>query len=270
MSRALWVVIPFVTWSAAARAEEPPDRCFSAHEKGQELRNQGKLNAAQKEFAQCSVERCPLAVRKDCVRFATEISQVIPTVVLAAVDAHGRDVPNVRVAAAGVELAKGLDGRAIALDPGWYSFSFRHPDGRQTNVKAVIREGEKGRRIVARLPTPASSTTPAKPARQRAGVPTSAWVLAGIGVVGLASFGTFAVSGRQKQSDLERCAPGCAPDDIDAMQRDYLIADVSLAVGVLSLGGAGYLWLSHDSWVDESATASTTHESWELRFGTQF
>jgi hypothetical protein len=68
---------------------------------------------------------------------------------------------------------------------------------------------------------------------------------AGIGVVGLAGFVTFASLGKSEQRELEAtCAPDCVRGDVDAVRTKYLVADVSLGVAVVSLGVAGYLWLT--------------------------
>jgi tetratricopeptide (TPR) repeat protein len=76
-------------------------------------------------------------------------------------------------------------------------------------------------------------------------IPTAAYVLGGVAVVGLATFGTLAILGRNQQSQLERsCSPKCSPEQVQPMKTKFLIADIGLAVFAVSLGGAGYLVLS--------------------------
>jgi hypothetical protein len=62
-----------------------------------------------------------------------------------------------------------------------------------------------------------------------------------VGAVGLASFGFFAIKSHSAKSDLEDCKGRCAADEVDAVRRDQIIADVSLGIGVVALGIAAYL-----------------------------
>jgi hypothetical protein len=43
------------------------------------------------------------------------------------------------------------------------------------------------------------------------------------------------------------CAPYCASSDLDSAKREALVADVSLGVGVVSLGAAAYFLLARPS-----------------------
>jgi tetratricopeptide (TPR) repeat protein len=99
----------------------------------------------------------------------------------------------------------------------------------------------------AKAVAPAPAPPPAEPARERP-IPTAAYVLGGIGVAGLAAFGTLAILGRNQQNELERtCSPQCNPDRVQSMKTKFLLADVGLAVFAVSLGGAGYMVLSRPS-----------------------
>jgi hypothetical protein len=70
-------------------------------------------------------------------------------------------------------------------------------------------------------------------------------VLYGVGAVGIGGFAFFALSGNKEKNDLD-CAETktCSDDDLDPVKKKYLYADISLAVGVVSLGVATYLLLS--------------------------
>jgi tetratricopeptide (TPR) repeat protein len=92
-------------------------------------------------------------------------------------------------------------------------------------------------------PPPAARERPAATATWP--IPPAAYVLGAVGVAGLATFGTLALLGRNQQSDLERsCSPACSPSQVQPMKTKFLIADIGLAVGAVSLGAAGYLVLS--------------------------
>lgn len=85
-------------------------------------------------------------------------------------------------------------------------------------------------------------------------MPTAGWVLAGVGVVGLATFIGFAVDGRVRQAELESgCAPYCAAEDVRAMRRSYWIGDVALAVSLASFAGSGVLF-----WASRGPASSPT------------
>lgn len=99
--------------------------------------------------------------------------------------------------------------------------------------------------VVSKTDT-APAPAPSRPAPAPA-VPVASWVLGGVGVVGLGVFGTFAILGKNRQAELERtCLPSCAPGSVNAVKRKYLIADVGLAIGAVSLGGAGYFYFTRE------------------------
>ncbi len=76
-------------------------------------------------------------------------------------------------------------------------------------------------------------------------IPPAAFALGAVGIVGFATFGTLAVLGENKRGDLERsCSPACSPSEVQPLKTKFLIADIGLAVGAVSLGAAGYLVLS--------------------------
>ena len=43
---------------------------------------------------------------------------------------------------------------------------------------------------------------------------------------------------------MDGCKPYCAPSQADKMRLRYLLADISLGVGVVALGAGGYLYFS--------------------------
>jgi hypothetical protein len=95
------------------------------------------------------------------------------------------------------------------------------------------------RREVAAAPPQLTASRP---------IPTSAYVLGAVGVAGLATFGTLAILGKSQQDDLERsCSPACSPAQLSPMKTKFMIADIALAVGAVSLGAAGYLVLTRSA-----------------------
>ncbi len=229
--------------------------CVDAHSTGQREVKAGHLNRASELFAACgALEDCPDPIRVECIEFHRETERNIPTVIFGVVDEYGRDRTDVRVFAAERLLSDGLNGRALRLDPGKYTFRFELPHGVSLDREVLVREGEKNRLVSVRVPakgltlaqsaSPVSQTT----ATARSTLPTGFWISVGVGAAALVSWGAFALAGQAHQSKLDDCSPGCNADrrsDFDAMRRDYLIADISLGAAVASAGLATWFVLSH-------------------------
>jgi hypothetical protein len=238
-----------------------PDECIAAHTEGQRLGREGRLLAAHVQFLACGADTCPAIIRKDCVAFDVEVETALPSVVLALVDAQGREVRDAGVTIDDGATALSLDGRDVALDPGSHRVRFTTRSGRWTTLTVVLGEGEKLRRVVGTLPPleppPSSSFLP---------VPTLAYVFGGVGVAALGSFTYFAISGRAKQTDLEsHCAPHCSQGEVDTMRTRYLIADVSLAVSLVSLGAGAYFFFA-DPFGERSAGRAAEKRTGSLGF----
>ena len=229
------------------------DACLDAYDTSQRLRRQGELVAARQRLLECAQESCPAAVAKECTRWLREVNESLPSVVLSVRKASGEDVFDVRVRSGDTLLAERLSGRAVALDPGPHTLSFELADGRVLEKSIVVREGEKNRLVELRLAgaakPPPPAPAPAPEAEPQAGsIPTLAIVLAGIGVLALGSFAYFAIDSKTDVDDMEgRCAPGCPQSEVDRAERKALIADISLGVGVVALGAAGFTLIASPS-----------------------
>jgi hypothetical protein len=56
---------------------------------------------------------------------------------------------------------------------------------------------------------------------------------------------TLGVLGKSQRDDLrDSCAPSCPEDDVGSVRTKLILADVSLGVGVVSLGVATYLFIA--------------------------
>jgi hypothetical protein len=72
-------------------------------------------------------------------------------------------------------------------------------------------------------------------------------VLGGIGIAGLTSFTIFAIKGSSDVAELrDGCGKtnSCTEGQVAPVHRELVAADVSLAVGLVSLAGALYFYLS--------------------------
>jgi len=208
----------------------------------QKLRKAGSLVAARDALVTCGQGSCPEIVRDKCVEWLPEVEAEIPTVVLVAKSSAGGDVDGVEVRIDQEGGARSIDGRPIALDPGEHVFEFRHGAERKLE-RAVLTSRQKDRRIEVTFGTRAEArartddAAAAPPARSSAW-PLSVYVLGGVGVVALGSFGYFGFTALDEKSSLEdECAPRCTEDQKEGVDRKLLFADISLGVAAVSLGG---------------------------------
>ncbi|HYP76857.1 MAG TPA: hypothetical protein VER12_12910 [Polyangiaceae bacterium] len=260
-SRSLFALLLLSSLSVSrARAEEsdrnhppaPDDGaenalCVRAYEQAQEQRHTGKLLEARVQLQSCARDACPKFIRSDCANWYGELQTEMPSVVFAARSA-GRDLTDVQVSFQRRLLASRIDGEAIELDPGEYDFEFRSPGMQPLTQHVLISRGERNRLQRAEL-LPVAKVA-AAPDEKKLPPPTQrSWllpgVLGGVAVVGLSSFVAFGVWGHSAESKLETsCSPNCSKDQISSVKTKYVVADVSLAVGVVGLGLATYLALS--------------------------
>jgi hypothetical protein len=187
-----------LSWPTLARAQSPDrETCARAHLSGQELRQATEPLAARDQFFVCASETCPAIIQQDCGRWLEEVQAGLPTVVLGARTASGQDIVDARVTANGREIAKRLDGKPVALDPGQQTFVFTIAGHGEIRVDALVKAGAKNREIIAELPP----SDKADGAPSGSEPPLAFWVLAGVGTAGLASFGIFAALGESEYQD---------------------------------------------------------------------
>ncbi len=226
------------------------DTCADAALAGQRARDNGAFTSARASFLECARPVCPNLIRADCTKWAGEVEATMPTIVLGARDAAGQDVRGVRMAIDG-KAVDGQDGaKALALDPGTHQVRFEKPSYRPVTMEVVARPGDKNRAVVATMepegvaavsPTPAGGTSDA--GRSRFSTPVIA--LAAVGAVGLASFATFGVLGLSERSSLkDSCANACTDAQVSTLKTRFIVADVSLAVGIVGLGVATALYFT--------------------------
>jgi hypothetical protein len=238
-----------LAWSLVApraTAAGPSDACFDAYERAQRLRKEGHLRATQEKLLVCAAATCPTFVSRDCTQWSREVERIQPRVVFGAKDERGGDLAAVEVSVDGEKIVRSLDGRAVPLDPGRHAVRYQW-GARAMDLEIVLGEGEL-RRLDAQFKGPTAATaptptpTPEQAPPRSAGAPVTTWVLGGVAVAAGAVFAGFALAGKNK----EGCAPQCSDAEIATLRRDYLIADVSLLVGIAAIGGALYFWLTRD------------------------
>src|SRR5262245_12861574 len=119
----LFALAPSPALAAPQPAPQPEpagetDQCVASHLQNQKLRKQGKLSDAKKELLVCVQEGCPPPVRAECEGWLEEVESQMPTIVVSALDAAGKDTVEVSVSIDGRRVSDRLDGRPVPLDPG--------------------------------------------------------------------------------------------------------------------------------------------------------
>lgn len=254
LPRLSWVIGLALAASVAsggpARAQQRSE-CLTAHADAQILRKKGSLLAAHERLMVCAQEGCPALVANDCTTWMSEIEASLSSVVFAVSDSAGQDVIDAHVYANGKLISERADGRAVAIDPGTYTFRFEAPPRAAVEETVSIRQSEKNRIVRVQFAplTPEKSGQMALPADTQApeapksrGIPTGTWVLGGVALAGAAAFTTFAVLGHGKYDDAKKCRTDPRCDDLDSLidagKRDYVVADIALGVAVASATAA--------------------------------
>jgi hypothetical protein len=228
-----------------ARADER-QACASAAEQAQTLRDNGKYRQSREQLLICVRDVCPAIVKRDCVGWLNQLEAVTPTVVLSA-KRNERDLVDVKVYLDGALVSEKLDGTPIPTDPGQHTFKFEW-SGQTTEQNVMVTAGQKGRNIAASFggdgaPAPGSPPDSA-PSSDGRGSLVPAFLVGGLGLVGLTSFAILGISGRSDASELRSsCRPNCTQDQVDSVRRKLLIADISLGVGLVALGVSTYMIL---------------------------
>jgi hypothetical protein len=252
-----------LTFGARARADGTTN-CTDASSQGQVERDAHKLVEARNQFILCAKKECPGVVRKDCTTWLEQVQASLPTVVPIAADETGNSLPTVKVSVDGKLLIDKIDGRAIEVNPGTYTFTFEAPDGTTVEKQVVVAEGEKDKRVTATVakpvavasaaPPPSSTTVhatsapPASPPRTSFGP----WkivgiVTAGVGVAGLGLGSVFGLMASSHKSSAGCNSNSVCPDQnavsmLRSAQSDGNLATVFFVAGAVLAAGGITMW----------------------------
>ncbi|WP_437614416.1 hypothetical protein WMF20_15495 [Sorangium sp. So ce834] len=226
---------------ARARAGDA-EACFTASEEGQRLRDEGRLREARARFIACGGAGCPDLVQSDCAGWLTDVTARVPTLILSAQDEQGHDVADARVTIDGAPLAARLDGKAVEVDPGEHVLRFERAGSAPVELRLVVREGEKLRRVSARLARPGAGAIPPREDRDAPSPASALFLPIALGGAAAVSGVVYAALGLSARADADRlratCAPRCTEADVDAVRAKILGANIAFGVGVAALGGA--------------------------------
>jgi hypothetical protein len=224
--------------------------CAASYEQTQRLRQDGKLVEAHEQAVLCAQSSCPALLTADCAHWVDELDQALPSVVVTARDAGGKDLPGLRVMVDGRELPRQRSGLALTLNPGPHRFRFQAPGRTPVEREEVVLQGRKNQTIEVVLGEP-TTATPAK--AQRSAQPWL-YVAASTSALGAIGFAYFGLIGRAREHDAQNgCAPRCTDSDLGPMKQAYLAADISL--GLAAVGIATSLVLLATSASSERAPA---------------
>jgi hypothetical protein len=253
-----------VGWGTGAEAAAPKKQCINAAETGQQLRSSGRLIQARRALAACTASTCPTVVRRDCGRWIEEIDAAQPSVSVKLEDATGADVPDGKVLLDGEPMVRAADGRATPVDPGTHKLVWSRETGRSVEQEVVVREGERNRVIVLRVPSPglvpragsetSEPSSPPSPAHARGPLP---FIVGGLGLAVAGAGAVFWGIGLNDRSNLSTscaAAHACAQSDVDASHTKLIVGDVLVGVGILAVATAVYLYVSDDG---RSSTAAS-------------
>ena len=247
-----------LTSVASPAAAADAKACISAYEAGVKAQQTGRPLEARGQFDGCLDPGCPEAIRQECASHRSKADADVPSIVVGATDGADRDIVNASVWLDGNKVADALSAKSIELAPGNHVIRIRRGDA-EVEQKVLLRQGEKNRSFILKFPkvdadaaksggtAPPTNTDEPPTDRNSNGYGPWPYVIGGVGVVGLGAFGFFALDGQGKESDLDSCKPSCAPGDVDAMDTSYLLADISLGVGLVAISVAVYMLLDGDS-----------------------
>lgn len=260
-----------LAWSGAAAAQAAPARaeCLEAHRNAQELKQSGKFLEAQEHLQVCSAAACPGAIITDCGNWISELEQATPSFIFQ-IRVDGKEA---------LDAAVTVDGKAVTdrahafkVNPGRHTVRVELAPFEPREEDVVLPEGQRMRLMQVDFTSKATAAAGANPDLAPPSkelvrpTPIVVYPLLGLGVAGLASFGTFSLLGKSEQGKLEdRCQPRCTDDDLSKMKRWYTIGDVSAGIGVAALLGAGIVYLTRPSREQDRAPGAISLELGPVR-----
>jgi hypothetical protein len=238
--RSAAIVLAICLFSASSSAGSR-DECIDAHGRAQDLRERGQLARARQTFLACAQSSCPSLVQQDCARYSEELTQLVPTVTFSARDANAADLPVTSVYVDDTLFATRLDdGRTYEVDPGKHTIRYVH-DGKETSIKVVLNQGERGRLLVATFVDRAAPrrenadvTEPPSNESRRSALPL---VVAGVGAAAAVTGGVLFALGSggvpdQCSTSTRECAAPPNDPSLKEAESSVRLANTGLAIGI--------------------------------------
>jgi hypothetical protein len=260
--------------AAAPAPDDPTAACIAASDRGLDLRRQGHLIEARTVLADCAAAACGTVISAVCQKRIAEISSALPTIIFLPRGADGHDVVGVSISIDGSRERRPLDGRPIAIDPGVHAVRFEAPGQPPVERSFLIAEGAKDRQehvdVGPAAPvapaTPPPSPAPTTSVKHEGGSKTGAWILGGVGVLGVAAgsvFGLLAMSESSSSQADCRTSTNCANhsqavSEHNSASTDGTVSTIGFAAGGVALAVAAILFAVSPSSSDATGTSSPT------------
>jgi hypothetical protein len=254
--------------TAGATPGDVKAQCLDAYEQGQRQRKAGTLAQARDTFTFCASDACPRALHEDCSRWLSEAVEATPKAVFRVSSSSGEELDGVRVRLDGGESRPAGEG-PIELDPGVHVALLERADYSSSERRFTVSERETLTLEVVLAPAaatraPLAGTSPAgsgsgsaaRTEQQRLSL-TPIWIGAGLGAAGAAGFTYFGLKARAGDRSLDSCTPSCDKAKVESIERDYLLANLSLGAGALGVLGAGAWALFGPRTADTGVTVAT-------------
>lgn len=233
---------------------ESAQNCIGDYETGQSLRRDGHYQEALAKFGACASAACPSAISLECVAWASKLDAASPRIVVRAQDERERALSGVRVFVDGVERQPIPGSSEIQVDPGEHVVRGEAPGHAPAEGHVEVPDDPRGRLVVLVLRTEVKPGTPiaqvgVAPPEQGEEAPHGntkrvlAYVFGGVGIAAMGGFAYFGLSGMHDKHELDTCKPYCDPSRVDSARLKLTLADVSLGVGIASLGAAVWLYV---------------------------
>lgn len=232
------LVVIMATPAFADESDADRARCKASYERAQVLVRDEHFDAARSQLDIC-IETCPVALVSDCRKWSRDVENLTPTVRLAAHDALGNALTDVRVSVDGNHLDAPFGG-AIRIDPGTRVFLFERPGFAPTTTSLDVHAGERDRTVSVVLVAVERALPPPPPPRPS---PAASYVVGGIGAAALITSGVLTIKGFADRSSLRSsCAPKCDPSAVDAISAEWWAAGGIATGGAVAVGIAVLLW----------------------------
>jgi hypothetical protein len=288
-------------WSGEAAAKGKKGggggACVAAYKTGMPLKEAGHLIEARRALMGCVVKTCGALLKRECKKELSAATRGIASVMPTVTDEAGAVVTQVEVTMDGAVLTSRLTGKPLFVDPGDHQFSFKTVTGTAASQSVSVAVGERNRPISVSLAAekkpeatvavaadpladvPTSSTQARRAAgaveatdeprvSRRAVAPskgsssrTGAYVLGGIGALGVGGYALMTYWGRKQNTELNQCTPNCPRTNIDHIKKLYLYSDISLGVGLAALVASTWLFVTSDSPSSSSTRDVATRRS---------
>jgi hypothetical protein len=252
-------LVATVALAATPVEAQAGDDCVAAYEASQVARKAGRLLDARAAAQTCAQSACPSRMAAECSGWAAELDKATPTVILSFQRPDGSDAVGAKVTVDG--RAAPLDGLPLPLDPGPHTVRAELDGFAPLEQSLLVQEAQQRRRVGGTFAAlaPSAAAPRAKPRVAAIAMASVAGVAVGLGI----GFGTAALVEYKQLSGS--CAPRCSPSQASDVRVRAAVADVSFAVGAVSLAAALGLFLRKES--PAQAAVHTTFEFASLSFG---